>query len=282
MELQQSAIYAEYIRSLGWIVEQIEDQYIYIKKLPFIRAIVKIQRVKKLPSITKLLPILRRNNVGTLAIEPDCKIRDSTLTEWLSKIPSDIKINTDYFLPTKTIRINLTPRLDMIFHSFSEAKRRAVRRAIKNGISIYESNDIYTFIHIKSIAAGFLGSITTFGLDKLWPLFFPKNASILLATTPSGKIVGGILLLYWNHLAYYWVAGATREGKKLFAPTLLIWKALELAKSKNCTDLDFVGIWDTRLPTQNRQWLGFTKFKEGFGGYDVIYPLSIPLGHTTE
>lgn len=282
MELQQSSLYAKYIHSLGWIVDQIETDYIYIKKLPFISAIAKIQRVKKLPALTLLLPVLKKNHVGTLAIEPDSTISQKALATWLLKIPTDIKINTDYFLPTKTIRVNLKPSQDKIFHTFSEAKRRAVRRAIKNGVSIYESTDINTFIYTKSKAAGFLGSITTFGLDKLWPLFAPKNASILLASAPSGKIVGGILLLYWNHLAYYWIAGATRDGKKLFAPTLLIWEAIRHAKEHKCTALDFVGVWDSRLPTLNRQWLGFTKFKEGFGGYEVTYPLSAPLDNATK
>lgn len=273
MELQQSSLYASYIRSLGWIVEEIDGEYVYIKKLIFLKSLLKIQRVTKLPDLKKLKPLLDRYNVGTIAIEPDSKITSTQLAHWLKHIPVGIKINMDYFLPTETIRVDLLRTTDKIFQSFSEAKRRAVRRSQNLGISVEQSNDIRTFIKTKNKAAGFLGSITTYGVNKLWPIFAPKHANILLARNMKGKIVGGILLLYWHNLAYYWIAGATHEGKKLFAPTLLVWEALKLAKSHKCKNLDFVGVWDPRLPNMNKQWLGFTKFKEGFGGYTVSYPL---------
>ncbi len=282
MELQQSPLYAKYIKSLGWIVEEINGEYVYIKKLLFLKSLLKIQRVSKLPSHKHLLRLVNRYNIGTIAIEPDSAISSSKLSSWLKLIPPNIKINTDYFLPTQTIRVSLKSSENEIFHSFSEAKRRAVRRAQKHGVLIEQSTDIHTFIKIKNKAAGFLGSITTYGLDKLWPNFTPKNASILLARNVAGRVVGGILLLYWNDLAYYWIAGATREGKKIFAPTLLIWEAIKLAKSHGSSELDFVGVWDPRLPNMNKQWLGFTKFKEGFGGYTISYPLSEPLRGVTK
>lgn len=274
MEIQQSPLFAKYILSLGWIVEQIDKDYIYIKKLPFIGSICKIQRTKKLPPVRSFLTLCKRYYIHTIALEPDSSLSETAVTNWLAKLPSSIHVNTDYYLPTKTIRVNLRPSINKIFQSFTEAKRRAVRRAQNLGVEISESDDIKTFIKIKNKAAGFLGSITTFGVNTLWPIWHPKNTSILFAHNSSGQIVGGILLLYWDDVAYYWIAGATHEGKKLFAPTLLVWHAIKLAKSQRCKHLDFVGIWDDRLPDKNKQWLGFTKFKEGFGGSTLLYPLA--------
>ena len=276
MEIQQSPLYAHYIESLKWAVEKVQGKYLFIKKIPFTGGILKIQRVKSLPPIPKLLPLFRQYNIRTLAVEPDGALQQQFFSRWLKKIPTRVKLNTDYFLPTKTIRVDLTPQPEKIFHAFSETKRRGVRRAQKNGVTVITSDDIKTFIRLKNKSAGFLGSITTFGIDKLWPFFHPDHASILLAHNQTGKPVGGILLLYWDHIAYYWIAGASREGKKLFAPTLLVWCALLAAKKHNCAALDFVGVWDERLPNKNKQWLGFTKFKEGFGGTPLYYPLTNP------
>ena len=86
--------------------------------------------------------------------------------------------------------------------------------------------------------------------------------------------IGGILLLFWDHTSYYWLVGATKKGKKLFAPTLLVWEALKLSKKRGVKRFDFIGVWDERLPCQNTEWKGFSKFKEGFGGKEMYYPIT--------
>ena len=239
-EIQQSPLYASYIEKLGWAVDRVENSYVFIKKFPIIGSLVKIQRVTSLPSLSKLHPVLTKYHVG--------------------QIP---------FLPTKTLRIDLEPDEAVIFSRFAEAKRRAVRRAQKNNLQIYKSTNIDEFIRLKNKSVGFLGFITSYGVKKLWQTF-PKNQKTILVDT---HLTSGILLLFWDKIAYYWLAGATRQGKKLFAPTLLVWEALKLSKKRGCKQFDFVGVWDERTPRQNLKWKGFTKFKEGFGGKPMYYPI---------
>jgi lipid II:glycine glycyltransferase (peptidoglycan interpeptide bridge formation enzyme) len=167
------------------------------------------------------------------------------------------------------------PPVKTIFGNFSEAKRRAVRRAKKYGVFIRQSHAIYDLIAVKNASAGFLGCITTHGARELWDTFSPDHASILLAYKPdSSRPIGGILLIFHTQTAYYWIAGATREGKNFFAPTLLVFEAMKLSKEKGMKWFDFIGVWDERIPKKNTQWKGFTKFKEGFGGSELYYPVS--------
>lgn len=274
MEIQQSEIYASYIRKLGWIVVCVDHQYVYIKPFPIIGGLAKIQRVTALPNPALLAPLLKKYKVKTLAIEPDSTISQSALIKWSTTMKHVVKLNTDYFLPTKTIRIPLDNPIEDIFNRFSEAKRRAVRRAEKNSIRVTVSYDIDSLIRLKNASAGFLGSITTSGVRKLWDTLPEKNKTVLLAFCPDQKTpIACILLLFWDTLAYYWIAGATKQGKKLFAPTLLVWEAIREAKKQKCRYLDFIGVWDERIPTKNHAWKGFTKFKEGFGGDSLYYPI---------
>lgn len=287
MEIQQSSHYASFIRSLGWVVEKIEGSYIYIKPFPVIGGLAKIQRVTTLPAIQTLIPILKHYRVRTLAIEPDSCITQKDFNAWCQHVSQYIRLNRDPFLPTKTIRVDLTASEQDIFRRLTEAKRRAVRRAEKNRICVINTDNIQTFIQLKNRSAGLLGFITTTGVIKLWNALPHIQRTVLLAReqcdsfsfSPIGKneknIVGGILLLFWNRIAYYWVAGATREGKKLFAPTLLVWEAIRESRKRGCRSLDFVGVWDERRPKLNHEWLGFTKFKEGFGGESLYYPLTL-------
>ncbi len=304
MEIQQSPLYAQYVTKLGWKVVRHQGFNIFIKRFPFYGGLAKIQRITKLLQLDTLIPLLKEHRVRRIIVEPDTNVTQGNFDRWASELSKDFAITKTPYLPTKTIHIDLKPSENDIFHNFSEAKRRAVRRAQKNNLRIYESSNIGDLIKIKNKSAGFLGFITTYGIDKLWPIFAPDHAAILLASTSNviarspaerddaatshrmrlllrqladrndNRVVGGILLLFWDSIAYYWIAGATRKGKKLFAPTLLVWEALRLSKKRGCKQFDFVGVWDERSPKQFHEWKGFTKFKEGFGGSSLYYPIN--------
>ena len=272
MEVQQSSLYATYIASLGWRVVELESTNIFVRHFPLFGGLAKIQRSKKLPSLNRLIPLLKTRRIRTVSVEPDSSIRQSTFSSWCNKLRPYVRLNFSPFLPTKTLLIDLKPPEEEIFMRFSEAKRRAVRRALKNNLHISESANIQDFIKIKNKSAGILGFITTYGIRKLWNIFAPKHAAILLAYH-NDKQVGGVLLLFYDRIAYYWIAGATHEGKKLFAPTLLVWESIKLAKKRGSGRFDFVGVWDQRNPNKFHEWKGFTKFKEGFGATAQYYPL---------
>jgi hypothetical protein len=278
MEIQPSNLYQRYISSLGWNVTLYKNIPVYIKTIPFTGKIAKVQRSLYVPDTGGFTAFLKKNGISTLAFEPDSSVRQDQVDGLIAEIRiCGIRINRYPFLPTKTIRINTVKNGNGIFSGFSEAKRRAVRRALKNNVIVKESGDIRELIRIKNKSAGFLGFITTFGINKLWPVFAPENARIILAyegKESEDNLVGGVLILLYDKISYYWIAGATGKGKKLFAPTLLVWEALKLSNKYHCGWFDFVGVWDERFPRDNRTWLGFTKFKEGFGGQPLYYPVA--------
>ena len=275
MEIQQSPLFVQYIQKLGWKTETIAPYTLFIKSFPFMGAMAKLQRTITLPSVNTMLPILKKHRVKLLVIEPDSSLSSKSLSGYIKKLQPHVRISAARYLSTKTITIDLSESENTIFKRFTEAKRRAVRRAISLGVSVQESTTIQDLIALKSKTAGLFGDMTVYGIKELWPYFSPKNASILLSKDNLSQITGAVLLLYWDNRAYYWIAGATKSGKRSFAPTLLVWEALKLAKKHHCKTFDFVGVWDERLPKENLAWKGFTKFKEGFGGSSLYYPLSL-------
>lgn len=272
MELHQSLPFLNYIKSLGWQEQKISGSHIIFKKFPFIGTLAKLQRPKCLPPIKEFSEFILKYKIRTLAVEPEANIDTESFYKWFRDLPKSLKINHAPYLQTKSIIIDLSPPEDKIFKNFTEAKQRAVRRALKLDVVVKESHDIDKLIQIKNKSAGLFGFITTFGLKELWKSFSPENAAILIAYAANHQPIAAVLLLFWEKTAYYWIAGATKKGKKLFAPTLLVWEALKLAKSKGCKNFDFVGVWDERMPKANTVWKGFTKFKEGFGGHEIYYP----------
>ncbi len=274
MEVQQTPLYRDYILSLGWSVAMIDDVAVFYKRLPFMGVMAKIQRPITLPYLPKLIPFLQHLRVRTLLVEPNADENPKQFTAYIRSLSKFFKIISSPYLPTKTILVDVTPSEKNMFSSLNSAKRRAVRRAEKYGISITTSNNINDLIAIKSKAAGTFGSMTTYGINKLWNIFYKKKQShILLAKTDKNEVVGGVLLLLSGNTCYYWIAGATKKGKHMFAPTLLVWEALKFAHANKYSFFDFVGVWDERTPRQYHEWKGFTKFKEGFGGKELYYPI---------
>lgn len=272
MEFQQSSLYGTYIASLKWQVIRVGGVQMFYKKIPFIGGLLKIQRPAVLPSPVMLKKIVRKQRVNSIAIEPLASQDMPSYKHWVRHVSKFCRVVRSGYMPTKTILVNLVPDEDEIFRRFSEAKRRAVRKAQKNGVVVRESSNIKDLIQIKNKSGGFLGFITTFGVDKFWHMMYPEHATITLAYH-NEKIVGGILITFWNKTAFYWIAGATREGKKLFAPTLLVWEAINVAKKRGARQFDFVGVWDERKAGEHHDWKGFTRFKEGFGGFTIYYPV---------
>jgi lipid II:glycine glycyltransferase (peptidoglycan interpeptide bridge formation enzyme) len=272
MDLQQSSLYKKYIESLGWSVTAVDGSDVFYRKLPLIGTFAKIQRPEKLPYLPKLIPFLKKLHVRTVAVEPTSQTSQEEFSRWVTGLGKFFRLTKEPFLPTKTILVDLTPSEESIFKKFTEAKQRAVRRAGKHNIIIEESHDIKDLTSIKNKSAGMFGAITTHGMDRMWKLFAPEHAAIFLAYKER-SCVGGVLLLFWEDIAYYWIAGATKNGKKLFAPTLLLWEALKYSKKRGMKQFDFIGVWDERTPKQFTSWKGFTKFKEGFGGTTLYYPI---------
>lgn len=274
-QFQQSIPYRQYIKSLKWNVDILENVAIFRKNFPLIGGFAKMQRSDHLPNANTFIKYIKKFRINKVIIEPEADFPQKKLSDYIKKLKlSGIKVNTSPFIPTKTIRIDLTVSENNIFSAFTEAKRRAVRKALKNNVQVEESDNISDLIAIKNKSGGLFGFITTSGIRNLWNILGPKSAAILLAYDglPGKKCVGGILLVMYKRVSFYWIAGASKYGKKIFAPTLLIWEALKLSKSRGCHTFDFVGVWDDRMPKENLEWKGFTKFKEGFGGSDLYYP----------
>ncbi len=270
MDIRQSPQYAQYIKSLGWQVDRLGKWYVFIKKFPLIGSLIKIQRTDWPLSFAEIEALAQKYRAFQIIIEP-ANSRESAGGGKQSFQPLKSP-----FVPTKTLVKDLKPSEQAIFDSFSKNKRRDIRIAERNKMVVREGI-VEDFIGLKKqyLLKKFILPIgTDREIRNIREAFGPK-AKILVAEF-KGQVVAGTLLLFYDKAAYYWQAAATDQGKKLLAPTLLLWEAMKLAKKMGCTKFDFEGIFDERFP-KNKSWLGFTHFKEGFRGEEVLYPSPLVL-----
>jgi lipid II:glycine glycyltransferase (peptidoglycan interpeptide bridge formation enzyme) len=253
-DLRQSEEYAAYIKSLGWeVVKSSNKINIFIKKLPLIGSLIKIQRPENV-DLKEVEKIAKKYRAVFVKIEPSN----------LLNLEGYKKDNWP-LLPTKTIVLDL----DNIH--LEKETRYCIRKAEENGLEITESNDIDKFYTIlqSSMKIGKWEIPIKKNVVNLYKAF--KNAEIVMAKKDS-RIVSGALIVFNEKTCHFMYAGTNIEGRKLGAAYEVLWQCIKISKQKGYKFFDLEGVYDERFPNLNKKWVGFTKFKEGFGGVSVYYP----------
>jgi lipid II:glycine glycyltransferase (peptidoglycan interpeptide bridge formation enzyme) len=80
----------------------------------------------------------------------------------------------------------------------------------------------------------------------------------------------GAVFFDYDGTRYYMQSASDYAYKKLPATVALLTSALFNAKENGLKFFDFWGIAPENAP-KNHPWLGFTKFKQSFGGFPVTY-----------
>lgn len=278
MDIRQSPEYTKYIESIGWQSEKLGEGNVFIKRFPLIGSLIKIQRIEPPILFDKIETLAKKHHAFQIIIELSLPHFPPSQPDPLpTSHPHNYRPLKSPFIPTKTLILDLKQTEKKIFASFSKNKRRDIRIAEKNHLVIKEGSP-QDFVQLKKKTL-WKKRILPLGTEReVLPLVkaFGDKYKIIVAypsTTLDNRQdpVAGTLLLFHNKTAYYWQAAATEKGKKLLAPTILLWEAIKLAKRKGCATFDFEGVYDERFP-QNKSWLGFTHFKKGFGGKEIVFP----------
>ncbi|QQS38726.1 peptidoglycan bridge formation glycyltransferase FemA/FemB family protein [Candidatus Woesebacteria bacterium] len=264
-DIRQDAKFANYLTTLNWNVDEIGNDYIYSKKLPFLGlSIIKIQRPSKIIPNEAISSVCVKRRGFLVYVEPRTKEQSVYYLNHgfvVCKTPS---------LPTKTIRINLHKSEKELLTDMHYKTRYNVSLSTRKGLSLGISRDIELFARNWQNCAKERGMWISQKreINNIYASF-GKRAHVLLANLNTNN-VGGILLIFSNKVGYYMYAYSTQEGKKLSAPTFLAWNAILYSKEKQNNYFDFEGIFDERYPLKS--WKGFTRFKKSFGGEVIDYP----------
>ena len=266
IDIRQSVLYANYLKRNGWMVERIGEINYFIKKLPLIGSVLKIQRPKKI-DFKEIEKLAKKYRVFQIILEPELT-SDFATGIHNSLISRGFGLSKNPYLPTKTLHLNLTkPPV------FEKETRRAIQKGSETTIKEYSSLDeIRTWRDAWKNSVKFTRFVPP--TDQLINLrkSFPYDNSIFLAShNMSGRIIGGALFTRSSHdFGYYWYGFTNKEGRTSLSQYALLYQGILWAKRQDCKFFDFEGIYDPRFP--NKSWLGFSHFKKSFGGYRVSYP----------
>lgn len=255
-DIRQSPLWAKYLKELGWESHKFEKNFIYYKKLPFLGTVIKYQRPEGKINLKKLLAFAKEKKALILKVEPQ---KDSREFQKFGFHEDSFPLS-----PPKTILIDIAVDEKQLLSQMHPKTRYNIGLSQKKKIKIETSDDISLFCQFSPLPEK---ETKTF-----WKTFTPKNAFMLVALSDNKEPLAGVLIGLWQKRAHYMFAFSRDEGKKLFAPTILVWESFLKCKKMGLKIFDFDGIYDKRYHSATRAWRGFTRFKKGFGGKEIEYP----------
>ena len=197
-----------------------------------------------------------------LRIEPPWSEKPAYL-EGFARAPAD-------FLPSETLLVDLRASETEILAAMKPKGRYNLRLSQRRGVEIEFTADsqaipLFYDIFLETVSRQqFFGEPYGFFINLCQTLFAAQIAEIGLARW-RGKLLAAILVVYWGDRTIYLYGGRSAEHPEVMAAYGLHWRAMQIAKAKNCQVYDFYGF--TRKPSHG--YANFSRFKSQFGGLSL-------------
>ncbi len=167
-----------------------------------------------------------------------------------------------------TVWMNLERSEEEILSNMKQKTRYNIRLAEKKGVIVRIANcneltKLYKMYAETSIRDGFVIRPLDYYLC-VWNFFMKAGMAFPFIAEVDNEPVAGLFLFIFAKKAWYLYGMSTQKHREKMPNHLLQWKAIQLAKSKDCLNYDLWGAPDEFIET-DPMW-GVYKFKEGMGG----------------
>ncbi len=252
---------------------------ITIHKLPKVSFTIAYLPRSPLPTpgeLREIVAVCKAERALFLQIEPDfTKTNPLTLPGAQEVIP---------LLPRHTIVIDLTKSEEELLKQMHEKTRYNVRLATKKGVIVKEESSkeavekFVILLEASEARQGFYAHSRNY-YTTLWDTLRPAHQVYLLnAYIPENKDkpIAGAMLLKFKNTIYYAYAGFDMSFRSYMAPQLLYFATMRLGKKLDCEIFD---LWSSykETPSESDPWWGVYRVKQGFGGEEIHYPVTIDI-----
>jgi len=197
---------------------------------------------------------------------------------FVSDVSSELPESFGYNLETRyTYILRLEPDEGVMWGKITSKCRNMVRKALKNGVSIYEPDsdgwiglyhDMALDVYSRS---GRLPPIGERYLREIWETLRPRNAARVLMAEYEGVTIAGAIFLIYGDWAYYWDGVSYRAYNRVAPNNLIQWEFIKWASGNGVRMYDMIGANNP----------GIAKFKASFGpelfGYTYAYRNLSPI-----
>ena len=171
---------------------------------------------------------------------------------WLPFYWKGFKQTTKYTYIIKDLN-----NLDAVYSNFEPMARNNIKRALKNGIEVIDSEDIDALYEVNKITFEMQNVKIPYSLEYLKALYAKakeKNSVIIKFAKKDNKVYSVMMGVYDKNTLYILLAGSDRRIKSNFGSEyLLFWEMMKFA-SKRGLSYDFEGSVIEGVEKRNRSF----------------------------
>lgn len=198
----------------------------------------------------------------TLAISEGCIfIKIEPVRQNLDKL-GFVKVKN--IQPNKTLLLDLSKNEEQLLNEMHQKWRYNIRLAAKKGVilKLCQEEEFVKFYDL--IVDTFRRKQKKLFNRTYYNKLYQDHLTKVYFAEHEGKILCANMIVFYGDTVTYLYGGSAPDDKNLMAPHLLQWEIIKIAKGLGYKYYDFWGIDEVR-------WPGVTRFKKGFGGFEVDY-----------
>lgn len=270
MDPRQSAAFATYLQASGWKVCTLRNgTHCFLRQVPVIGTVMRIPRPKTPIPFKEIDLLAKTQHVSLIKIDPDTGIDNTFLKNQLQTH----HYHKDYWSvePTRTLLIDIRKSDQEILEQMSHGWKQDIHTAIKQGVRIFQSSNIQTFISLwQENAKRKKYSIPDEKqLMVLLQSVLKSGKAMLIAASVYGEIVANTLIIFTKDSARLWYLAYSGKYPETGVLKLLLYNGMLRSKRRGMKLFDFEGLPDLRYPGSVH--MHSERFKKGFGGKEKYF-----------
>ncbi len=174
-----------------------------------------------------------------------------SITNWLPFKWAGFKQSTIY-----TYVIEDLKDLNRVYKNFDHVARNNIKKAIKNGIEIVDSDNIEKFYEVNKITFTNQGIKVPYSLNFIKKLYYEgkRNNSVKMKFAIKDNRVYSVMLSFYDKKTLYTIAASSDRRINTFgAEYLLYWEMMKFASKKGLS-FDFEGSIIESIEKRNRSF----------------------------
>ncbi len=180
--------------------------------------------------------------------------------------------------PSSTIVLDLSPSPEELLAHMHEKTRYNIRLAERKGVRIRigtTPKDVEVFLNLMDETASrdrFVQHTRDY-LTETYAFLHDRGMAQIRLADWEGKILSANMEVLTGDTVTYLYGASSSHNRNVMAPFILHWSAIQEAKHRGFHLYDFWGSnpHSQAMPGYKPSWEGITRFKRGWGGYEVNF-----------